>query len=214
MSPITWKLLAGVVLAAGAVALGGAAHHSRAAGEGAREPAQERKKKAEPAAGTSVKGTLAGTDPEKNTVTVTVHTFDRKTGEGTDTNTTFPLAKDAKVLQDDAAAKLADLKKGYPVVVALDGKTAAAVSVDGGTAQGEFRSANADRNTITVIAGRDMARRVYHLLKDTKVTGADGKPVRVADLKPGTRVQLTKSVEDENTAIRVQVLPEPAKRDR
>jgi hypothetical protein len=176
-----------------------------------RVAAQERKKNADGKDGSVVKGTLAAVDAEKNSVTVTIHTFNRATQEGTDTDKTFPLAKDAKVLLDAAAAKLVDLKKGYPVTLRLDGAKAASVSVDGGTAQGEFLSANLDRNTITVIAGRDMKRQVYHLLKTTTVTGGDGKAILVKDLKAGTKLLLTRSVEDGNTAISVRVLPASGK---
>jgi hypothetical protein len=175
---------------------------------------QERKKAAPAKDGATVRGTLAGVDAGKNTVTITTRTFDRKSGEGTETNKTFTLAKDAKVVQDEAAARLADLKLGFTAVVKLDGTTVVSVSVEGGTSQAEFRSANAERNTITVIAGRDFARRVVHLLKDTKVLGADGKAIRVQDLKAGTKIQVTRSVEDENTAVRIQALPEPTKKDR
>jgi hypothetical protein len=167
---------------------------------------QDRKKNVDRKAGTVVKGTLASVDAEKRSVTITIHTFNRTTQEGTDTNKTFPLTKDAKVLQDAATAKLADLKKGYPTTLRLEGTSAASISVDGGTGQGEFASANLERNTITVIAGRDMRNQVYHLLKTTTVTGADGKAMSVKDLKAGTKLALTRSVEDGNTAISVQVL--------
>jgi hypothetical protein len=176
--------------------------------------ASAQRKEAQPKDGTTVRGKLASVDAEKNSVTVTISTFDRKTGEGTDTNKTFPLAKDAQVIQDDLPAKLADLKKGFPVVVKLDQANAVSVGVDGGTAQGEFRSANPERNTITVLGGRDMSRRVYHLIKTTKVIGTDGKPTRIEDLKQGTRLQMTLSVEDGNTAIRVQAMPAAEKKDR
>lgn len=171
-----------------------------------RVAAQERKRNADGKDGTVVKGRLASVDAEKNSVTVTIHTFNRATQEETDTDKTFPLAKDAKVIQDAAAAKLTDLKKGNPVTLQLKGTSAASVSVDGGTAQGEFLSANLARNTITVIAGRDLARKVFHLLKTTTVTGADGKAIPVADLKAGMKVVLTRSVEDDNTAVAVRVL--------
>jgi hypothetical protein len=198
------RVCVAVLVAGGVCALG----EARLAG-------QERKKAAGAPGGTVVKGTLAGADAGKNTVTVTVHTFNRATQEATDTDKTFALADGAKVLQDDAAAKLGDLKKGNPVVVALAGEKAAGVSVDGGTAQGEFRSANADRNTIVVIAGRNMERRTFHLLRTTKVTDADGKDMPVASLKPGAKLTITRSVEDDNTAIRVQQLPAGApKRER
>jgi hypothetical protein len=199
------KLLTAFVVAVCAVTLGGSAVPYAAA--------QDRKKAAEPKDGTTAKGKLAAVDADKQTVTITVSSFDRKTAESTETNKTYPVAKDAKILQDETQAKLADLKKGFPTNLKLDGTTAVSISVDGGTAQGEFRTANVERNTITVIAGRDMKRNVYHLLKDAKVLGEDGKPMRVQDLKSGTKLQITRSVEDGNTAVRVQVLPAP-KEDR
>lgn len=197
MSMTKHKLLTVLLISICVCALGGKA---RLAG-------QERKKAAEAKDNTIVKGTLASVDAEKNTVTVTIHTFNRATQEGTDTNKSFPLSKDAKILQDDAAAKLGELKKGYPVILKLDGITAASVSVDGGTAQGEFLSANIERNTIAVLAGRNQEKRVYHLLKTTKVVDVGGKEMLVKDLKAGTMLMLTRSVEDDNTAIRIQALP-------
>jgi hypothetical protein len=181
----------------GAIVLGGQA----------RVTAQERKRGAGERDASLVKGTLASVDADKNSVTVTIHSFNRATQEATDTNKTFPLTKDAHVQQDGVAAKLADLKKGHPVTVRLDGASAASINVDGGTAQGEFVSANLERNTITVIAGRNLERRVYHLIKTTTVTGGDGKAIAVKDLKSGTKLVLTRSVEDDHTAIQIRALP-------
>src|SRR5262245_17231200 len=178
-----------------------------ALGGEAKSVAQERKRGAGEKDGSVVKGTLASVDADKNSVTVTVHSFNRTTGQATDTNKTFALAKDAKVLQDAAAAKLADLKKGNPVTLRLEGASAASVSVDGGTAQGEFVSANPERNTVTVIAGRNMERRVYHLLKSTTLISDDGKAILVKDLKIGTKLLLTRSVEDDRTVIHIRTLP-------
>ena len=155
-----------------------------------------------------VKGSLASVDAEKNTVTITVNMFDRKTGEGAETKKTYSLAKDAKLLQDDVETKLKDLKTGHPTIVKLDGANAVAVTIDGGTMQGQFRTANTERNTITVLAGRNMAKQVFHLLKTTKVLGSDGKAIKLEDLKPGTMVLLTKSVEEDGTVVRIQAMPE------
>src|SRR5262245_20115714 len=124
-------------------------------GSDARLAAQDRKRGAGEKDASTVKGTLASVDTEKNTVTITIHSFNRTTQEGTDTNKTFPLTKDAKILQDAATVKLSELKKGYPVALKFDGTSAANISVDGGTTQGEFQSANLERNTVTVIAGRN-----------------------------------------------------------
>jgi hypothetical protein len=176
------------------------------------EARQEQRKTGQRKSDTAVKGTLRSVDADKNTVTVTIHTFDRTTGDGTDTDRTFPLANNAKVLQDDVVSKLAELKKGFPVTLTVDGTNASSVSVDGGVTQGEFWSANLERNTILVLAGRNMQRRVYHLLKDTRVSSNDGAPIRVQDLKQGMKLLMTRSVEDENTVIRIQALPEAGKK--
>ena len=187
-----------VVTLLGATALGVAA-----------PPALAQEKERVPAKDANVvRGTLASVDAEKNTVTLTVHSFDRKTGEGTDTKKTFPLAKDAKILQDDAETKLKDLKTGHTTTIKLDGANAASISIDGGTQQGQFRSVNTERNTITVLAGRNMAKQVFHLLKTTKVLGSDGKAIKLEDLKPGTMLAITKSVEEDGTVVRIQAMSE------
>jgi hypothetical protein len=64
-----------------------------------------------------------------------------------------------------------------------------------------------------VIAGREMACRVVHLLKETKVLHAAGKPIRVQDPQRGMKVQFTRSVEDDNTVIRIQVMGPPRGRE-
>ncbi len=193
------KVMAVLLAAVCGTALGGTIHRAPAADDKARVPAKD---------ATTAKGTLASVDAEKNTVTITASTFDRKTGESTETKKTFPLAKNAKLLQDDVETKLADLKRGNLITITLDGANAVSVTIDGGTMQGQFRTANTERNTITVLAGRNMAKSVYHLLKTTKVMSADGKPVKIEDLKPGTMLLITKSVEDDNTAVRIQAMPE------
>jgi hypothetical protein len=204
MSITKYKMWAALLVATCAYTWGGEA----------RVAAQERKNRAEAQDKTIVKGTLASVDADKNTITVSIHTFNRATQEGTDTDKTFPLLKDARILQDDTEVKVGELKKGHPVIVKLDGTSAASVSVEGGTSQGEFLLANLERNTITVIAGRDLAKQVYHLLKTTKVIGGDAKAMLVKDLKPGAKLLLTRSVEDDHTAIRIQALPEADKKQR
>src|SRR5262249_33575415 len=125
------------------------------------------------------------------------------------TDKTFPVAKDATILQDGGKVKLADLKKGFRAALTLspDQKIVTGISVDGGTVQGQFRSANVGRNTINLIAGRDMALKVFHLVRETKITLDGGKEGTVKDLKPGTRIVLTLSVEDRNTVIGIRPAP-------
>src|SRR5262249_46829058 len=126
----------------------------------------------------------------------------------------FPVAKDARVLQDNVKTKLADLKKGSHVTLHLKGKRVVSVTADGGTVPGPTRcvSVNEARNTVTVIAGRKDERRVYHLLKETEVMTAGGKAAGLKDLKEGMLLLLTRSVEDANTVLRIEILsPEKGK---
>src|SRR5262249_55393711 len=109
---------------------------------------------------------------------------------------------------------LADLKKGSHVTLHLKGKRVVSVTADGGTVPGPTRcvSVNEARNTVTVIAGRKDERRVYHLLKETEVMTAGGKAAGLKDLKEGMLLLLTRSVEDANTVLRIEILsPEKGK---
>src|SRR5262245_17663612 len=115
MFPIKLNLTVAVVVVAWVLVPGGEV------------PAQERKKTGDPKDAATIRGTLAAVDAEKDSVTLTIHSFDRKTGEQTDTNKTFTVTKETKILQDDAPTKLADLKKGNPVTVKLDQTTALSV---------------------------------------------------------------------------------------
>ncbi len=63
---------------------------------------------------------------------------------------------------------------------------------DGGTAQVRFVSANEVRNTIVVLAGNKDERKVYHLVSETEVVGANGKAVRAGEIKEGTPIVLTR----------------------
>jgi RNA polymerase sigma factor (sigma-70 family) len=120
----------------------------------------------------------------------------------------FLVGKDAAILQDNATISFADLKLGSHVALELDasGKHIARVTADGGTAQGRFVFANEARNTIVVLSDQKDERRVFHLLKETQVLAANGKAVRTRDIKSGTPVVLTRSVEDANTVVRIQVV--------
>jgi RNA polymerase sigma factor (sigma-70 family) len=121
---------------------------------------------------------------------------------------TFPVAKGATIVQDNVRTGLASLKKGSHVALgfAADGKSVVRITADGGSAQGRFVSANPARSTIAVLAGKGGERRVYHLVKETEVLAGGGKAARVADLKEGTMLLLTLSVEDANTAIRIETV--------
>ena len=79
---------------------------------------------------------------------------------------------------------------------------------DGGTVPGpiQYVSAHEARKTITVIAGRKDERRVYHLVKETEVMTARGKAAGLTDLQEGMLLLLTRSAEDANTVIRIEIL--------
>ena len=94
--------------------------------------------------------------------------------------------------------------KGWPTTVKVDQKNAVSISVEGNTVRGKFKSMNPERNTITVVAGRDMGDKIYHLLKSTKVTAEGGKASKVQELRADAEILLTLSVQGDNTVIRIQ----------
>jgi RNA polymerase sigma factor (sigma-70 family) len=161
-----------------------------------------------------VGGRLVKVNPEEHSIRVecwkTVHGKDRSFTARVYVD--FPVAKTALIAQDNAKTKLAGLHLGGYIILKLDGKSAVSIVLEGATVGGPVRfvSANAARNTITVIAGRKDERRIYHLVKETEVITDRGKPARVQDLKEGTLLLLTRSVEDTNTVIRIETLS-PAK---
>ena len=128
------------------------------------------------------------------------------------TDETFPVSKTTTILQDNAEARLADLKKGARVILDFDpeGKTVVKITVTGWFAGGTtlYVSANQARNTITVdhTAGKKGERKVFHLLKETEVKVA-GKAARLRDLEKGATLILTLSAEDANTVIRIEAVP-------
>lgn len=189
------------------------------------EEAQDRyeaaKAKEQAKEGTTVTGTLVNVAAAENSVRVEYWTEVKLDGRSFTragvllsaingmTYENFPVAKDATILQDNIKTKLADLKNGSHIALKLDGKNVMRITADGGMVGGPIRyvSANEARNTITVIAGRKDERRVYHLVKETEVVSADGKTARVKDLREGTMLLLTRSVEDANTVIRIEIMP-------
>ncbi len=170
----------------------------------AQPPKEQPKKEA------TVGGTLQGVDAAKNTVTVT--TSNRATGK---VDKTFEMAKDVVVLRDGKPAKVSDLKKGGSITVKLspDQKTAVSISETGKTMAAPLKSVDPQKNTITltVSQGRDPVKKdvTHELAKDGKVT-LEGKEVKLADLKdvrPGSTIQLTFSVDDEKKLVHIQYAP-------
>ncbi len=176
--------------------------------EAADDEAQQARQqpKGEPTVG----GTLQGVDAAKNTVTVT--TSNRATGK---MDKTFEMAKDVVVLRDGKAAKVSALKQGGRVSVKLspDQKTAVSISETGKTQAGPLKSVDAEKSSITLTVTTG-ARGVpaekkdvtYELAKDGKVI-LEGKEAKLADLKdvrPGSNIQLTFSVDDEKKLVHIQ----------
>lgn len=157
----------------------------------------------QPKDGASLKGKIGAIDTQNRTITLVTTTFDRKAGEATEKETVLNIAKDAVITQDGVTTKLEDLKRGFTTTVKSNEKTALAITVDGATVKGQFKSMNSERNTITIVAGRDMGDKVYHLLKTTKVTVSGGKAGKVQDLQPGAEIVLTLSVLGDNTVVRI-----------
>jgi hypothetical protein len=119
----------------------------------------------------------------------------------------FPVARDAVLLQDNVRTKLADLRTGKRTAVHLRGNQVRGITVDGGVVPARYVSANAARQTIAVLAGKNDERATYHLVRETEVRSPTGGAARLQDLKAGMRLLLTRSVEDAHTAVRIEILP-------
>ncbi len=127
----------------------------------------------------------------------------------------FTVAKDATIIQDNVKTQLADLKSGSHVTLRFDkdGKTVVQLIADGDTIEADFVSANETRNTIEVNyenndtpLRKKHERRVYHLVKETVVVTEGGKAIRVNDIPNNALLFLTRSVQDANTVIRIEVI--------
>ncbi len=157
----------------------------------------------------ALRGTLQGVDAAKNTVTIT--TNNRQTGK---TEKTYALAKDVVVLRDGKEAKLKDLKQGNRVTakLAADEKTVVSISETGKTLSAPLKSVDPEKNSITLTVttgGRGAPEKkdvTHELAKDGKVM-LEGKEAKLADLKdvrPGSSIQLTFSVDDEKKLVHIQ----------
>src|SRR5262249_18646640 len=146
-----------------------------AANEKVREPGQR------PREGATVAGTLQAVDVATNSVTVSV--FSRKDGQ---TEHTFPLARDARILRDGTDARLNDLKKGglATLTFSQDQQTVASVSVASPPVSARLKAVDAGKNTITVAVGArgEKQDRTYQVAKDARIL-VDGKDARLTDVK-------------------------------
>ncbi len=224
------KVTATVLLVIGGAVMSGGAmmHHSLAdtradrpavAAEQPRTPQAEdrleppdreaQQPRGQPKGEATVSGTLQGVDVAKNTVTVT--TSNRQTGK---TDKTFELAKDVVVLRDGKPSKVSDLKQGGRITVKLspDQKTAVSISETGKTMVAPLKSIDPEKSSITLTVttgGRNAPEKkdvTHELAKDGKVT-LEGKEVKLADLKdvrPGSTIRLTFSVDDEKKLVHIQ----------
>jgi small nuclear ribonucleoprotein (snRNP)-like protein len=215
------KLTAAVVIAVGLAVVGGGAlwHVSRADTPAAapvpektdtfvaddRKPRDEKppQPREQPAAPVMVRGKLESVDADRNIVTVS--NFSRRDAQKTER--TYPLARNVKVLRDGKEAKLRDLKKGGQVILTMsaDQKSVASISVANATVSVHVKSVDATQNTIThsVETRQGKQDRTYQVSKDARIL-IEGKEIKLADLKPGTAVVLTLSVEDANTVVQIR----------
>jgi RNA polymerase sigma factor (sigma-70 family) len=166
-----------------------------------------RAKAEQPKDGAVVKGKIGAVDVENRKITLVITMFDRKSNEATEKEMVFDVTKDTAIIQDGVKTKLDDLKRGFPTTLKVDQKNALSITVEGNSPRVRFKSYNSDRNTITVVAGRDMSDKIYHLLKTTTVITANGKSGKIQDIEAGSDIVLTLSVLGDNTVIRIQPVP-------
>src|SRR5262249_35042057 len=123
---------------------------------------------------------------------------------------TITVAKDAKISVDGKATKLADLQPGTPARLSLsgDGKTATAITVDGGTVAGAVKSVDATKNTITLAvrkkkSGEAEPDQTITVAKDAKIS-VGGETKVLGDIQTGAAAIVALSA-DKKTAFAVTV---------
>jgi Cu/Ag efflux protein CusF len=175
--------------------------------------------KDKPERGPSVHGIVTAYDAGKNTLTVTVMVNPEK--KQTEEKT-YEIAKDAKVILDEARSKdvqpaegkLTDLTEGTPVVLELTpgGKTVAQVMARGPSLQGSVKSvdANASSLTITYKQKDGLKEQTVTLAKGAKILLNDGlskevkdKEGKLDDLMDGTPILVHLSV-DRKRALEIR----------
>jgi RNA polymerase sigma factor (sigma-70 family) len=155
--------------------------------------------------GITLAGTLQALDLDAHRVTVSV--FSRTEGQS---EKTFSVAKDAKVLRDGKEIKLTDLKQGNRITLRLspDQKTVVGLVVANTAITAQVKAVDAARSTVTVVidnARKGKQEKTYPVAKDAKVT-LEGKEARLTDLKEGATLVFTISAEDGNTVIQIATL--------
>ncbi|MBN9519403.1 sigma-70 family RNA polymerase sigma factor [bacterium] len=132
-------------------------------------------------------GTVGGVDATAGTITLV------RKGDGGERRETIPVAKDAAVVVDGKAAKLADVKAKGVAEVELPGERQPATKV---TVTGEKLAGiltNVDKTTISVgqrgTAGTPADRKLA--LAPNVVVTLDGKAAKLADLQTADRVTVT-----------------------
>ncbi len=149
----------------------------------------------------AVAGAVRAVDAARRTVTATVK--DKTSGDKTDE--TLNVAADASVVFEGhtkgggKTGRLADLREGMSVTLRLteDRKTVTGIRVAPPTARGVVKAVDAAKGSITVTVGvKGDARDVTYEVEKGAAVRVDGKEAKLADVKPGTPVELLLSPED------------------
>jgi hypothetical protein len=155
--------------------------------------------KDKPERGPSVHGVVTSYDAAKNTLTITVMVNPAK--KHTEEKT-YEIAKDAKVILDEARSKdvkpaegkLTDLTEGTSVDLELTpgGKTIAQVMARGPSLHGSVKSVDANARSLTITHKQKdgLKEETLALAKDAKILLNDGLSKEVKD-KEGTLDDLT-----------------------
>jgi hypothetical protein len=210
-----------IVLTLAALGVGAGVFLPQAIAEkpGQAKPADAADVKAKPERGPSVAGIVKALDTAKNTITVTVLVKpDKKETE----EKTYDIAKDAKVLLDEARTKeekpaegkLADLIEGTHVVLELapGGKSVVQVSARGPSLQGQVKSVDAKTPALTLTHKQKdgLKEETLALAKEARIMLNDGlskegkdKEGKLDDLTEGTPVLVHMSV-DRKRALEIR----------
>jgi RNA polymerase sigma factor (sigma-70 family) len=157
------------------------------------------------ATGNTVDCLLEAVDPARHAITVAT----KEDAEGGDKGLQlYEVARDAAVRVNEQARKFTDLKAGMRVSLQLSALNSVVVGVRAGgpTLEGVLKAVDVARRTVTInLRHQHLTVKDLPVAKDAKVL-LNGKEVRLADLKPGSRVALQMGAEtDTNLVVGVRM---------
>jgi formylglycine-generating enzyme len=152
--------------------------------------------------GDQKEGVIQSIDFPKNSITMVTRDFDK--AKGTTLQSSYDVAKNAKVAINGKQARFDDLKPNMQISLQLSGiknQPAFEITALGPQVRGLIKSIDTKKNSISVrLIDAQMTAEAAPVAKDAIIV-IDGKESKLSDLKAGTPVILQMSAEREQSLV-------------